>query len=152
MNTLSYKTVSANKNTVQKEWVVVDAEDMVLGRLASKVAKMIRGKHKPNFTPHVDCGDNVIIINAEKVNLTGNKATDRTYVRYSGHVGGKKVTTPAEMLKRKPIYVVEHAVKGMLPKNSLGRALFRNLYVYEGSEHPHQAQQPKEINLENINL
>ncbi|MFA5443694.1 MAG: 50S ribosomal protein L13 [Bacteroidales bacterium] len=147
MNTLSYKTVSANKATVTKEWVVIDATDQVLGRLAVKAATLLRGKHKPNFTPHVDCGDNVIIINAEKVRLTGNKLDEKTYVRHSGYPGGQRSETAKELLKRRPLALVEHAIKGMLPKTRLGSELFRNLYVYQGPEHPHQAQQPKLINL-----
>ncbi|HOO69830.1 MAG: 50S ribosomal protein L13 [Bacteroidales bacterium] len=147
MNTLSYKTVSANKTTVTKEWVVIDATDQVLGRLAVKAATLLRGKHKPNFTPHVDCGDNVIIINAEKVRLTGNKLDEKTYVRHSGYPGGQTSEKAKELLKRRPLALVEHAVKGMLPKTRLGSELFRNLYVYQGPEHPHQAQQPKQINL-----
>jgi large subunit ribosomal protein L13 len=147
VNTLSYKTVSANKATVTKEWVVIDATDQVLGRLAVKAATLLRGKHKPNFTPHVDCGDNVIIINAEKVRLTGNKLDEKTYVRHSGYPGGQRSETAKELLKRRPLALVEHAIKGMLPKTRLGSELFRNLYVYQGPEHPHQAQQPKQINL-----
>jgi large subunit ribosomal protein L13 len=147
VNTLSYKTVSANKATVTKEWVVLDATDQVLGRLAAKAAFMLRGKHKPNFTPHVDCGDNVIIINAEKIRLTGNKMDQKTYVRHSGYPGGQSSETAKELHKRRPLALVEHAVKGMLPKTRLGSELFRNLYVYEGPEHPHQAQEPKQINL-----
>jgi large subunit ribosomal protein L13 len=150
VDTLSYKTVSANKATVTKEWVVIDATDQVLGRLASRVAIILRGKHKPNFTPHVDCGDNVIIINAEKVRLTGKKMTDKVYVRHTGYPGGQRFATPKELLSRKPLAVVEHAVKGMLPKNRLGADLFRNLFVYTGSEHPHEAQQPKQIQLNEI--
>ena len=147
MDTLSYKTISANKATVTKEWVVIDATDQVLGRLASKVALILRGKHKPSYTPHVDCGDNVIIINAEKIRLTGKKLTDKVYVRHTGYPGGQRFATPKELLNRKPLAVVEHAVKGMLPKNRLGAQLFRNLHAYVGAEHPHQAQQPKEIKL-----
>lgn len=147
MNTLSYKTVSANKTTVTKDWVVIDATDQVLGRLAVKAAFLLRGKHKPNFTPHVDCGDNVIIINAEKVRLTGNKLDEKMYVRHSGYPGGQRSETAKELLKRKPLALVEHAIKGMLPKTRLGSELFRNLYVYQGPEHPHQAQQPKQITL-----
>lgn len=147
MNTLSYKTVSANKATVTKEWVLLDATDQVLGRLAVKAATLLRGKHKPNFTPHVDCGDNVIIINADKVRLTGNKLDEKTYVRHSGYPGGQRSETAKELLKRKPLALVEQAIKGMLPKTRLGSELFRNLYVYQGPEHPHQAQQPKLINL-----
>ncbi|MDR3134425.1 MAG: 50S ribosomal protein L13 [Prevotellaceae bacterium] len=150
MDTQSYKTVSANAATVQKEWLLVDATDQVLGRLASRVAYMLRGKHKVNFTPHVDCGDNVIVINAEKIRLTGKKMTDKVYVRHTGYPGGQRFTTPKELLSRKPFAVVEEAVRGMLPKNRLGAALFRNLHVYAGAEHPHQAQQPKPITLNEI--
>ena len=150
MDFLSYKTVSANNETVNKEWVVVDAEGQILGRLASKVAKIIRGKHKPSFTPHVDCGDNVIIINAEKVVLTGKKMTDKKYVRHSGYPGGQREQNPAEILDKYPERLVEKAVKGMLPKNRLGRQLFRNLYVVVGSEHKHEAQKPKVIDLNSI--
>jgi len=142
--------VSANKATVNKEWVVIDATDQVLGRLASQVAKILRGKHKPSYTPHVDCGDNVIVINAEKVRLTGRKLTNKQYVHHTGNPGGQRLTTPKEVLQRKPIWVVEHAVKGMLPKNRLASELFRNLFVYEGSEHPHEAQKPKQLELKNI--
>jgi len=150
VNTLSYRTVSANKATVNKEWVVVDAEGEVLGRLASKVAKLIRGKHKPNFTPHVDCGDNVVIINAEKIKLTGNKWNDKTYVRHTGYPGGQRTLSAIELFGKSPNRVVEKAVKGMLPKNKLGSALFRNLYVYTGGEHQQEAQKPRVINLNDI--
>jgi large subunit ribosomal protein L13 len=150
MDTLSYKTVSANKETVKKEWILIDAENEVLGRLASKVANVLRGKNKPSFTPHVDCGDNVVIINAEKVRLTGNKMNDKVYVRHTGFPGGQRFATPKELLARKPISVIEKAVKGMLPKNTLGSALYKNLYVYAGTEHPHQAQTPKATNLNTI--
>lgn len=150
MNTTSYKTVSANKATVTKEWFVVDATDEVLGRLASKVAFVLRGKHKTDFTPHVDCGDNVIIINAEKIRLTGNKLTEKQYVRHTGYPGGQIITSPEELLRKKPGSVIEKAVKGMLPKNRLGRELFRNLYVYVGPEHKQEAQKPKELNLNTI--
>lgn len=150
MDALSYKTVSINKATAPKEWVVVDATDQIVGRLASQVAKILRGKHKPSFTPNSDCGDNVIIINAEKVRFTGNKLTEKQYVRHTGYPGGQRFANPAEMLKRKPLFVVEKAVKGMLPKNRLGSALFRNLHVYAGSEHPHEAQQPKVINVKEL--
>ncbi|MEQ9423480.1 MAG: 50S ribosomal protein L13 [Cyclobacteriaceae bacterium] len=145
MNTLSYKTVSANKATVQKEWFVVDAEDQVLGRLASQIAMVIRGKHKPSYTPHVDCGDNIIVVNADKIKLTGKKMTDKVYVRHTGYPGGQRFTTPRELLAKHPNRVVEGAVRGMLPKNRLGRALFKNLFVYAGTEHPHEAQQPKDL-------
>jgi large subunit ribosomal protein L13 len=147
VDTLSYKTVSANSATVTKEWVVIDATNMVLGRLAARVAIMLRGKHRPDYTPHVDCGDNVIIINAEKVRLTGKKLTDKVYVRHTGYPGGQRFATPKDLLSRKPTAVVMEAVRGMLPKNRLGAQLFRNLHVYAGSEHPHEAQQPKIINL-----
>ena len=149
MDTLSYKTISANKETAKKEWVVVDATDQVVGRLASKVAKLIRGKYKPNFTPHADCGDNVIIINAAKVVFTGKKETDKQYVRYTGYPGGQRFQTP-EQLRRRPDgmdRILRHAVKGMLPKGRLGRQLIDNLYVYNGTEHQHEAQQPKAIDI-----
>lgn len=147
MNTLSYKTISANNATVDKEWVVVDAQSQILGRFSSEVAKMLRGKHKPNFTPHVDCGDNVIVINAEKVRLTGRKWTEKVYVRHTGYPGGQRIATPRILLEKSPRTLVEKAVKGMLPKNRLGRKLYTNLYVYAGSEHPHSAQKPKEVKL-----
>ena len=147
MDTLSYKTISANKSTVSKEWLLVDAEGQTLGRLASKVAKLLRGKHKPSFTPHVDCGDNVIIINAEKVNLSGNKWAEKTYQRYTGYPGGQRETTATEMLEKHPERIVEKSIKGMLPKNRLGADLFRNLKVYAGAEHGHEAQKPRAINL-----
>jgi large subunit ribosomal protein L13 len=150
VDTLSYKTISANKATAKKEWVVIDATDQVLGRLGSKVAKLLRGKYKPNFTPHVDCGDNVIIINAEKVKLTGNKWGDRNFFYHSGYPGGQKEVTPAELFAKSPIKLVERTVKGMLPKTRLGRQLYRNLYVYVGSEHKQEAQQPKVIDLNSI--
>lgn len=150
MNTLSYKTVSANKATVEKEWFVVDATDQILGRLSSEVAKIIRGKNKTNFTPHVDCGDYVIVINAEKIKLTGKKLTDKQYLRHTGYPGGERWSTPEELLKKNPASIIEKAVRGMLPKNRLGNAMFKNLYVYAGSEHPHQAQQPTELNINTI--
>ena len=149
MNTLSYKTISANKATVTKEWVVVDATDQVLGRLGSKAAKLLRGKYKPNYTPHVDCGDNVIIINADKVKMTGNKWNDRVYLSFSGYPGGQKEYSPAD-LKAKPngdARLVMKVVKGMLPKNRLGAKLLRNLYVYAGPDHKHEAQSPKTIDI-----
>lgn len=129
---------------------MVDAENETLGRLASKVAKMIRGKHKPYYTPHVDCGDHIIVINAEKIRLTGNKMDEKTYITHSGYPGGQKTITAAQMLAKKPIAVVEKAVKGMLPKNRLGRALFGNLHVVEGTEHQFEAQKPKELKLDSI--
>jgi large subunit ribosomal protein L13 len=150
VNTLSYKTISANKATVKKEWVLVDAEGQTLGRLASKVAKIIRGKHKTNYTPHVDCGDNVIVINSEKVVLTGNKMTDKQYIRYTGYPGGQRFTSPEELMAKHPERLVEKAVRGMLPKNRLGRELFRNLKVVVGTKHDHEAQKPKVINIDSI--
>ena len=147
VDTLSYRTVSANKATVKKEWVVIDATDVIVGRLASRAALVLRGKHKPTFTPHVDCGDNVIIINADKVRFTGKKLSNKNYYRHTGYPGGKRVAHPNEVLKAHPERILEHAIRGMLPKNRLGRRLFNNLFVYAGSEHPHQAQQPKEIVL-----
>ena len=142
MDTLSYRTVSANKATVTKEWFVIDATNVVVGRLASRVALVLRGKHKPSYTPHVDCGDNVIIINAEKVRFTG-----KNYYHHTGYPGGKRVAHPIDVLRSHPERLVEHAVRGMLPKNRLGRRLFRNLFVYTGAEHPHAAQQPKQLEL-----
>ena len=150
VNTLSYKTVSANKETVVKEWYVVDAKDVVLGRLATVVAMVLRGKHKPSFTPHVDCGDNVIVINADKIKLTGNKMSDKQYVRHTGYPGGQRTQTPEDLLSKKPEAVVEKAIRGMLPKNRLGSAIFRNLFVYAADNHPHEAQQPKELDLNKI--
>ena len=147
MNTLSYKTVSANKDTVNKEWVIIDAEGAVLGRLATVVASTLRGKNKTDFTPHVDCGDNVVVINAEKVSLSGTKWSDKDYVRYTGYPGGQRFTSAGEMLKKNPIGLVEHAVRGMLPKSRLGRAIFKNMHVYAGASHPHEAQKPRKIEL-----
>ena len=147
MDALSYKTISANNKTVTKNWVIVDAENQVLGRLTSEVAKMIRGKHKTNYTPHVDCGDNVIVINAEKIKMTGNKFNVKEYVRYTGYPGGQRFATPTEWMKKNPALIIEHAVRGMLPKTKLGRAIFGNLHVYAGTEHPHTAQKPKAVKL-----
>ena len=150
MNTLSYKTVSANKATANKEWVVVDAAGQPVGRMASKVAKILRGKHKTNFTPHVDCGDNVIVLNAGQVALSGNKWADKEYIWHTGYPGGQKSLTAEELQKKDSLRLIEHAVRGMLPKNRLGRTILKNLHVYEGSEHKHEAQQPKVINLNEI--
>lgn len=150
MDTISYKTISANKATVNKEWLLVDAENQTLGRLASQVAALIRGKHKTNFTPHVDCGDNVVVINADKIRLTGDKWNTKEYLSYSEYPGGQKKTLAKNLMQKKPIAMVEKAVKGMLPGNKLGRALFRNLYVYAGSEHEQTAQKPKEVKLNSI--
>ena len=147
MDTLSYKTISANSKSVDKQWLLVDAEGQTLGRLSSKVAKLLRGKHKPNFTPHVDCGDNVVIINAEKIHLTGNKMNDKVYLRYTGYPGGQRETTAKNLLANTPARMVEKAIKGMLPKNRLGADLFRNLKVYVGTEHGQVAQKPTVINL-----
>lgn len=150
MDTLSYRTVSANPSTINKEWVLIDAEGEIVGRLASIAAQLLRGKYKTNYTPHMDCGDNVVIINAEKIRFTGKKMTEKQYVRHTGYPGGQRFATPRELLQRKPIAVLEHAIRGMLPKNKLGDKLYRNLYVYAGSEHKQQAQQPKLINLKDI--
>jgi large subunit ribosomal protein L13 len=150
VDTLSYKTISANKATVKKEWYVVDAENETLGRLSSKVAKMIRGKHKPYYTPHIDCGDHIIVLNAEKIRLSGNKMNEKTYISHTEYPGGQKSITAAQLMAKKPISVVEKAVVGMLPKNRLGRALFGNLHVVEGTEHKFEAQKPKELKLDSI--
>ena len=150
MDTLSYKTVSLNSATVNKEWILVDATDQILGRLASKVALILRGKHKAGYTPHVDCGDNVIVINAEKVKLTGDKWKLKEYIRHTGYPGGQRTQTAADLLKKFPERLMEKAVKGMLPKNALGAKLFNNLHVVVGPEHNKEAQQPKSINLDNI--
>ncbi|MCE7994206.1 MAG: 50S ribosomal protein L13 [Roseivirga sp.] len=147
MDTLSYKTISANKATADKQWVVIDADSMVLGRLSSEVAKIIRGKNKPNYTPHTDCGDNVIVINADKVRMTGKKWDDRVYLRYTGYPGGQRKTTPRQLKAKSSTLLVERAVRGMLPKTRLGRSLFNNLKVYAGAEHQHEAQNPTKINI-----
>jgi large subunit ribosomal protein L13 len=150
VDTLSYKTVSANRETVQKEWVLVDANDMILGRLASAVAMVLRGKHKASYTPHVDCGDNVVIINAEKVRLTGKKWSDKVYVRHTGYPGGLRKESPEDVMKKDPRRLIERAVRGMLPINRLGRKLFHNMKVYVGDEHENEAQKPRLINLSDI--
>jgi large subunit ribosomal protein L13 len=147
VDTLTFKTVSANAKTVNKNWVLVDVENQVLGRVSSKIAALLRGKHKTNFTPHVDCGDNVIVINADKVRLTGNKWTEKEYIRYTGYPGGQRFATPQELLTKHPERLVEYAVYGMLPKNKLGNAIKGNLYIYTGSEHPHAAQQPVKVTI-----
>jgi len=147
MDTLSYKTVSANKETANKQWLLVDANGKNLGRVASEVASLLRGKHKPLFTPHADCGDYVVVINAEKVALTGNKWDEKVYVRYTGYPGGQRFATPKEMMAKHPTAMIEMAVRGMLPKNRLGRAVYRNLHVYAGAEHKHEAQQPQSYTL-----
>jgi large subunit ribosomal protein L13 len=148
VDTLSYKTVSANKETADKKWLLVDAEGQTVGRLASKVAKLIRGKHKVNFTPHADCGDNVIVINAEKVSFSGTKLVNKEYIRYTGYPGGQKSLTAQEILQKHPQRLIEKAVKGMLPKNTLGRNLFTNLKVYVGPDHKQEAQKPVVMNLD----
>jgi len=149
VDTLSYKTISANKATATKEWVVVDATDQILGRLGAKVAKLLRGKYKPNFTPHVDCGDNVIIINANKVKMTGNKMEERVYLSYTGYPGGQREMTPIRLLAKPngEDRLLRKVVKGMLPKNKLGAKLLGNMYVYAGNEHKHEAQSPKSIDI-----
>ncbi|PVX52066.1 LSU ribosomal protein L13P [Balneicella halophila] len=152
MSDQSYKTVSANKESVDKKWVLIDAKDAVLGRLASNTAKILRGKNKPCFTPHVDCGDNVIIINAEKINLSGNKWADKTYIRHTGYPGGQRVRTATEMMTKFPDRMVMNAVKGMLPKNRLGKQLLTNLRVYVGEDYKEVAQKPEKIDLNNIKL
>ncbi|MFA5620433.1 MAG: 50S ribosomal protein L13 [Weeksellaceae bacterium] len=147
MNTLSYKTLSINKENAQKEWLQVDAAGLSLGRLASGIAKLARGKHKTNFTPHADCGDYVVVINADKIELTGNKWDEKVYLRFSGYPGGQKSTTARQMYDKDPARLVEKALKGMLPKNRLGRQIFSNVYIYSGEEHPHTAQKPKSTDI-----
>ena len=150
MDALSYKTMSASKATVTKEWIVVDADGHNLGRLASKVAMILRGKYKPSYTPHVDCGDNVIVINSEKINLTGTKMNDKIYMRHTGYPGGQRTLTAKVLQDKNPALLVEKAVKGMLPKNKLGAELFRNLNVVVGSEHKQGAQKPRTVNLNDL--
>ena len=150
MDTLSYKTKSANSKTVNKEWLLVDAEGQTLGRLASRVASILRGKYKTNYTPHVDCGDNVVVINADKITLSGNKWDDKKYIRYTGYPGGQRSRTARDLMDSNPTALVEKSVKGMLPKNRLGADIFRNLYVYAGTEHKQEAQKPKQINLNDL--
>lgn len=147
MDTLSYKTQSAKDEQVERQWHVIDAEGLIVGRLCSKIATILRGKHKPSYTPHVDTGDFIIVVNAEKVRFTGNKMNDKVYQTYSGYTGGQRSRTAREMLNKKPISVVESGVRGMLPKNRLGRKMFKKLFVYEGAEHPHEAQQPQKLEL-----
>ena len=148
MDTLSYKTISVNKETAQKEWVVIDATDQIVGRLCSKVAKLLRGKYKPTFTPHVDCGDNVIIINTDKAILTGKKPEQKKYYRVSGWIGGLKETKARDMMAARSDYAMELAVKGMLPKNTLGKSALTRLHLYKGAEHPHAAQKPEAWTLD----
>lgn len=141
------KTYSLKASEIQKDWLVIDAEGLTVGRLASEVAHLLRGKHKPTFTPHMDCGDNVIIINAEKVKFSGNKWSDKIYYRHTNHPGGLKQETAGQLLEKAPERILEKAIKGMLPKNKLGRQMYRNLYVYAGPNHKHEAQQPKEYKI-----
>lgn len=145
MNSLSYKTKSAKKEEVERKWILFDADGLVVGRLCTQIATILRGKHKPSYTPHVDTGDNVIVINADKVRFTGSKMEQKEYITYSGYTGGQKRRTAAEMLAKKPTGIIENAVKGMLPKNKLGRAMFNKLFVYAGTEHPHAAQKPEKF-------
>ncbi|MGI9527517.1 MAG: 50S ribosomal protein L13 [Weeksellaceae bacterium] len=147
MDTLSYKTISVNKANADKQWLLVDAEGQNLGRVASKIAKLLRGKHKTNFTPHADCGDYVVVVNADKINLTGNKWQDKVYQRYTGFPGGQRTQTAMQLHKKDANKMMEHAVKGMLPKNKLGRKLFKNMKVYSGEVHEHDAQQPRKIDI-----
>ena len=150
MDTLSYKTLSANKETANKQWFIVDAEGQNLGRMASKIANILRGKYKTNFTPHADCGDYVIILNAGKIVMTGNKMTDRKIFSYTGYPGGQKRISPNEMLAKDETSVIRHAIKGMLPKNKLGAAILRNCHIYAGSDHDQKAQKPKVLNLNDL--
>jgi len=150
LDSLTYKTISANQGTVDKKWVLVDASEQTLGRMSSKIAKILRGKYKPSFTPHVDCGDNVIVINAEKINLSGNKWENKEYIRYTGYPGGQKSLTAKELFDKDPTRLIEKSVKGMLPKNKLGAQLFRNLKVYVGENHKQEGQNPISINLKEL--
>lgn len=150
MDTLSFKTISANKATVTKEWVIVDAEGQTLGRMCAKIAKLLRGKYKPNFTPHVDCGDNVIVINADKIVITGNKWDGRIYHRHTGYPGGQRQFTPRDLMNKGPEHLFRKVVKGMLPKNRLGDKIIGNLYVYAGTEHKQEAQQPRQLDINSL--
>lgn len=150
MDTLSYKTLSINKENADKQWILVDAEGIALGRVASVVATRLRGKHKTCYTPHADCGDNVVLVNAEKINLSGNKWDSKVYLRHTGFPGGQRQTTAKEMMAKKPTEMVTKAVKGMLPKNKLGRAILKNLFVYEGSEHQQEAQKPEKLDINGL--
>jgi large subunit ribosomal protein L13 len=150
VNTLSYRTLAGNTETADKKWFVVDAEGQTVGRLASKVAKVSRGKYKTCYTPHADCGDNVIVINAEKIAFSGTKLQNKEYVRFSGYPGGQRFTSAENMLKNHPERLIEKAIKGMLPKNTLGRKLYTNLKVYKGAAHNHDAQQPELLNLDTL--
>tara|TARA_B100000214_G_scaffold169072_1_gene121484 strand:+ start:803 stop:1258 length:456 start_codon:yes stop_codon:yes gene_type:complete len=150
VDTLSYKTLSANKETANKKWYIVDAEGQNLGRMSSKIAKVLRGKYKTNFTPHADCGDYVVVINAAKIVMTGNKMQDRKIFSHTGHPGGQKRISPQEMIKKEGTSVVRHAIKGMLPKNKLGAAILRNCYIFSDAEHNKQAQKPEVLNLNEL--
>ena len=147
MNTTSFKTYSARLGDVEAAWHVVDAENVVVGRLAARVATILRGKHRPEYTPHMDVGDHVVIVNADKVRFTGKKETDKRYFRHSGYPGGIKQRTPKELRASKPEFIIENAVKGMLPRTKLGRQLYKKLHVYTGAEHPHEAQQPQPLDI-----
>lgn len=150
MDSVSYKTIAANKQTIKKEWLLIDATDLPLGRLAGRLAILARGKHKTYFTPHVDCGDHVVVINAEKVKLTGLKWDQKVHVSHSGYPGGQKLTPVARVREKRPIRVIEEAFKGMIPKNRLGRRIFHNVHIYEGTVHPHTAQNPRLVTLESL--
>lgn len=145
MDSLSYKTKNVNKATADKQWIVVDAQDAIVGRMSSEVAKILKGKNKPSYTPYADCGDNVIVINCDGLKFTGDKMNSKVYIRHTGYTGGQRTTSVREMMEKSSTLVIEKAIKGMLPKNKLGRAIFKNLFVYEGSEHPHAAQKPIEV-------
>ena len=145
MDTLSYKTVSVSKEDAEKSWYLVDAEDQVVGRIATQIASILKGKNKPTYTPHADTGDYVVVINAEKIRFTGKKLEQKTYLRHTGYPGGQRSETPTSLLEKKPEAIVEKAVYGMLPKNKLGRIMIKKLFVYAGSNHPHQAQKPQEL-------
>ena len=147
MNVNSFKTYSATPSDIQRDWLLIDAENQTVGRLASNVASILRGKHKPGFTPHMDTGDFVVIINADKVRFSGNKETEKEYFRHTGYPGGVKLRTPQEVRQKKPTFIVKNAVKGMLPKGPLGRQMIKKLKVYAGNEHPHEAQNPEKIEI-----
>jgi large subunit ribosomal protein L13 len=149
VDTLSYKTISANKQTVSVQWHVIDAENQVVGRLASRIAMILRGKHKPSFTPHVNCGDKVIVVNADKIRFTGKKLTDKQYIHYTGYPGGQRFASPAQLLERKPTEVLYNAVYGMIPATKLRKPQLANLHIYAGPEHPHEAQAPRPVDLQN---
>jgi large subunit ribosomal protein L13 len=150
VDSLSYKTISLNKATVSKEWLIIDATDLVVGRLCTSIAMILRGKHKPSFTPHVDCGDNVILINSDKIQFTGSKWADKEYVHHTGYPGGQRKISPEKQMKKDSRKIIEHGVKGMLPRNRLSRRLLRNLYIYNTMEHPHTPQKPRVININDL--